>query len=224
MKLFYHPVSTTSRPIMLFAAEEGVPIDYQIVDILSGEHHGDAFVSINPNRQVPVLDDDGFRLTESSAILKYLADKTASSAYPGELQARARVNEAMDWVNSNFYRDWGYGLVYPQLFPHHKRPTDGGQSGTIDWARDKTRQWLSVLDQHMLAGDHAYLCGSTMTLADYFAAPIVSIGELIHCDFAGYPNVARWYAKMKTLRSWRQVNEVFDGFVGSVKGMSFVSV
>jgi len=37
MKLYYHPVSTTSRPIVLFAAESGIELDYQIVDLFTGE-------------------------------------------------------------------------------------------------------------------------------------------------------------------------------------------
>jgi hypothetical protein len=56
----------------------------------------------------PWLEDDDFHLTESSAILKYLADKIGSPAYPKDLKARAKVNEVMDWINTNFYRDWGY--------------------------------------------------------------------------------------------------------------------
>ena len=78
MKLYYHPVSTTSRPIMLFAAEAGIDLEYQVVDLMTGEHMGDAYAAINPNKQVPVLEDGNFRMTESSAILKYLAEKTLS--------------------------------------------------------------------------------------------------------------------------------------------------
>ena len=97
MKLYYHPTSTTSRPIQLFAAESGIPLDLQLVDLFTGEHCQPAFDAINPNHLVPVLEDGSFRLTESSAILKYLAEKTGSPAYPRDLQQRARVNEAMDW-------------------------------------------------------------------------------------------------------------------------------
>ena len=78
---------------------------------------------------MPVLEDGDFRLTESSAILKYLADKIDSPAYPKDLRKRARVNEMMDWLNTGFYRDFGYGLVYPQIFPHHKRRSDEAQAG-----------------------------------------------------------------------------------------------
>ena len=58
---------------------------------MTGEHMKPAYAAINPNRLVPVLEDGDFRLTESSAILKYLADKIDSPAYPKDLQeARAR--------------------------------------------------------------------------------------------------------------------------------------
>ena len=39
----------------------------------------------------------------------------------------------MDWLNTQFYRDFGYGLVYPQLFPHHKRRSDEAHAGAIAW-------------------------------------------------------------------------------------------
>ena len=39
MKLYYHPVSTTCRPIMLFAAESGIALDYELVDLFTGAHY-----------------------------------------------------------------------------------------------------------------------------------------------------------------------------------------
>ena len=104
MKLYMHPVSMTSRPVRLFIAENGIQVEEQVVDLMTGEHLQPSFAAVNPSKMVPVLEDDGLRLTESSAILKYLADKTNSPAYPKDLKQRAKVNEAMDWFNSNFYR------------------------------------------------------------------------------------------------------------------------
>ncbi len=224
MKLYYHPVSTTSRPIMLFAAESGIDLDYQVVDLMTGEHMGDAYAAINPNKQVPVLEDGDFRMTESSAILKYLAEKADSPAYPKDMRKRARVNEIMDWLNSNLYRDWGYGLIYPQIFPHHKRPTDQTQSGTIAWSKEKTKNWLGILDSSIIGPNNAYLCGNEISLADFFGAPMITLGEAIHCDFANYPNVVRWLGNMKELKNWDKVNETFYGMVGSMKDMSFEAV
>jgi glutathione S-transferase len=221
MKLYMHPVSMTSRPVRLFVAENNIPMDEQVVDLMTGEHYGADFTGINPSRQVPVLEDGDFRLTESSAILKYLADKFNLPAYPKDLQKRAKVNEMMDWLNTGFYRDYGYGVAYPQIFPHHKRPTPEVQAATIAWGKERAANWLSVLDKHYIGPDNAYLCGNDITIADYLGIGLVTLGEIIKCDFTPYPNVQRWMANMKKLPNWDKVNEVFNGFAGSVKDVPF---
>ena len=224
MKLYYHPASTTSRIVDLFAKDQGIDLDYQVVDLFTGEHLKPEYAKINPNHLVPVLEDGAFRLTESSAIIKYLADKANSPAYPKDLQARARVNEMMDWFNANMYKDYGYGLIYPQTFPHHKRPVDAVQAGTLDWAKQKSRDWLKILDRDLIGPHKTYLCGDRITLADYLGAEIVSVGEVIGCGYAGFPNVERWLANMRRLKSWPKVHVAIDGFTESLKGKAFVTI
>jgi glutathione S-transferase len=224
MKLYMHPVSMTSRPVRLFIAESGMKVDEQLVDLMTGEHYKEPFASINPNRLVPVLDDGDLRLTESSAILKYLADRIDSPAYPKDLKQRAKVNEMMDWLNTNFYRDYAYGFIYPQVFPHHRRPTDEMQSGTVAWGKERTEGWLRLLNDYWIGPTKPYLCGDRITIADYFGSGLVTLGEVVGCDFAAYPNIKRWLDNMKRLPSWPKVNEVFYGLVDSVKGQSFVRV
>jgi glutathione S-transferase len=223
MKLYMHPVSMTSRPVRLFIAESGIKVDEQVVDLMKGEHLGPAFTAVNPSKMVPVLEDGDLRLTESSAILKYLADKIDSPAYPKDLKQRAKVNEAMDWFNTNFYRDFGYGLCYPQLFPHHKRPTEEVQKATLEWARARAQNWLTILNDNII-GDRRYLVGNSVTIADYFGVCLLTLGEVTRCDWSKYPNVKRWVDTMKQLPSWNKVNEVLYGYAGSVKDQQFVTV
>lgn len=218
MKLYYHPASTTSRPLMLFCAENGIAIELQVVDLFSGEHYQPQFEEINPNHLVPVLEDDGFRLTESSAILKYLAEKIGSEAYPSDLRERARVNERMDWINTQLCRDLAYGLVYPQIFPHHKRASDAVQAANLAWAKERVQGWMKVLNDNLIGPSNAYLCGDEITIADYFGAPFVALNDAIGSDLAQYPNVERWLNNMKALTSWSEVNSVFAGFAASLKG------
>lgn len=224
MKLYYHPASTTCRMIMLLAAEEGIDLDYKIVDLFTGEHLRPEYTKINPSHLVPALEDGDFLLTESSAILKYLADKTNSPAYPKDLKARAQVNAMMDWFNANFYKDFGYGLIYPQLFPHHNRPSDEIQSGTLAWGKQKTLAWLKILDEGLLGPKKAYLCGDRITLADYLGVEIVAVGDLIRCSYTAFPNVERWLRRMKGLKSWAKVHEASDGFAASLKDKPFVNI
>ncbi len=222
MKLYMHPVSTASRPVRLFIAEKNIPVTEQVIDLMTGEHYKDEYTAVNPSRMVPTLEDGDMKLSESSAILKYLASKTEAAEYPRDLKKRAKVDEAMDWFNTQFYRDFGYGLLYPQVFPNHQRPTDEQHAGTIAWGKEKAKNWFNVLDKHFL-GDKPYVTGD-ISIADYFGACIVTAGELIGCTYEGFPNVQNWLGNMKQLKSWPSVNEVMYGFAGSMKGKAFESL
>lgn len=209
MKLYFHPVSTTSRPVALFAADHNIELDYHVVDLFAGEHVQPAFTAINPHQAVPVLEDGELRLTESSAILKYLAEKAGSPAYPRDSQQRARINERMDWFNTSLSRELCYGFLYPQLMPTHKRQDEHAQRQTLDWARRNAVRWLDVLNGHWLGGDNRYVCGERITIADYLGIAHVTIGEAARVDYSRWPNVVRWIARMKDRATWAPVNAAF---------------
>lgn len=224
MRLYMHPASTTSRSVLHFIADNGIDAELRIVDIFTGEHYGEEYAALNPNRLVPLLEDGDFRLTESATILRYLAEKTGSPAYPRDLRGRARVDEALDWFNSNFYRDWGYGFVYPQVFPNLKREDPRVQHAVVAWGKEKSQVWLKALNDHWIGAEKPYLCGADVTIADYLGTALTTAGELVHCDFAAYPNVARWLGNMKERPSYAKVYEVFNGFVASTKGQPFQTI
>ena len=212
MKLYYHPASTVSRPVVMFIEDNALQAELQLVDLFTGEHMGAAYDAINPSHLVPVLEDDGFRLTESSAILKYLADKIESPAYPKDLRERARVNEMMDWINTQLCRDLAYGCVYTQIFPGHKRPTEESQRVTVAWGQERAKTWMTVLDQKLLGSGKPYLCGEKITIADYYGASFVHLAELIGSDMSAYPNVDAWLKRMKARPTWDKVYAAINGF------------
>jgi len=103
MRLYYHPLSSNSRRVIMAAVQLGVKLDLVAVDLLKGEHRTQPYLQINPNGKVPLLDDDGFYLWESHAIMQYLADKAPGQAlYPLEVQARADVNRWLFWSAYHF--------------------------------------------------------------------------------------------------------------------------
>jgi glutathione S-transferase len=224
MKLYMHPVSMTSRPVRLFIAENGLDVEEQVVDLMTGEHLKDPYASMNPNKLVPMLQDGDLRLTESSTILKYLASRFDLTSYPRELKKRAKVDEMMDWFNTQFYRDFGYGLAYPQIFPHHKRPNEEQQTGTIAWGKERAKGWFQILDDYWIGPNKPYLCGDEITVADYFGSCLATLGEVIRCDFAVFPNVNRWLGNMKKLKNWNSINEALYGFAKAVKDQPFVAL
>ena len=225
MKLYMHPVSMTSRPVRLFMAEKGLKADEEVVDIMTGAHFQEPYASLNPNKLVPMLEDDGFKLTESSAILKYLAEKFDLPEYPKDLKQRAKVNETMDWLNTNFYREWAYGLCYPQLFPHMKRRSDEAQTATIEWGAEQSKRWLQVLNDHYHRAEepvphrrhHHDRRLFRRRAGDARRTDRLRSRRLPEHRRAGSNN-------MKKLKSWPQVNEVFEGFKAQLKGQQFVAL
>jgi glutathione S-transferase len=218
MKLYADPISTTCRPILLFAAETGADVKLEFVDLFKGGNYAPDYAKINPNCQVPCLDDGDFRLTESSAILKYLADKTNSPLYPKDLKQRARVNQMMDWFNTGFYHAYGYDFVYPQILDHLKFKEPVAQAALLNFGREQSKKYLKVLNDNWLGPDKKFLLGDQLTIADYFGACLVTAGEVTHCDLSPWPNVTRWLRNVKALPSWGKVNEPFyQRFVGAFK-------
>ena len=223
-KLYILDVSNTSRPIRALIAEFKLPIEEVALDFYKGEHAKEPYTQLNPNALVPTLDDDGFILTESSAIMKYLADKFNLPVYPKGLKERAKVNELMDWFNTGFYRDYAYNVVYPQIYAHHKRPDDETQKGTIEWGKAQTQKWLKVLNDHWLGKKNKYLLGDQLTIADIFGYSLLSAGMVTRDEFKAYPNVDRWVKEVEKLPSWAKVNAALAGFRDYVKDQTFVNV
>ena len=193
---------------MLFAAESVVsPLEMQVVDLFTGEHMpGRRTRRSTRTSLVPMLEDGDFVLTENSAILKYLADKTGSPAYPKDLKQRARVNERMDWTSTQLCSDLVYGLVYPQIFDSHKRRSDEAQAATLERAKERAQAWLKVLNDHILGPGNNYLCGDAITIADYHAVVLRRARRGDRQRPAPRTRTSRrWLGRMKALKSWPQV-------------------
>jgi len=223
MKLYADPISTTCRPVLLFIAESGAPVELHHVDLFTGAHLKPEYAAINPSRAVPALQDDDLLIGESSAILKYIADKIDSPAYPKDLKKRAKVNAMMDWLNTGLYRDFGYGYVYPQIFPKFKHEHEIAQTATIDCGRERSKKWLSILDQDLIGPKNNYLVGNEVTIADYFGVGIFSLADLMRCDLSPWPNIQRWLKNMRALPSWDKVHADFNAkLVEPTKSAPFV--
>jgi glutathione S-transferase len=223
MKLYHCPLANTCRPILLLIADHGIHIDEQVVDLVKGEHLQEAYASVNPNCLVPFLVDGDLQIAESSAILKYLAERFELPVYPKELKAKARVNSLMDWFNTGFYREFGYHLIYPQVLDHHKRSSADVNRSILEWGQARARAAFEILDRHYLKDGPRYLVDDTLSVADYFGVCLTTAGDLVGNSLDPYPNVKRWVESMRERPSWSQVNEPFQAWVRSVTGPRYVT-
>jgi len=224
MKFYTFPASTVARPVAFFMADHNIAAETVNIDLMSGEQFRPDFLAINPNHAVPVLVDGDLVLAESSAILKYLADKANSPAYPKDLKARARVNAAMDWFNTGFYHVFGYDLCYEQLLDHYKIKNDPARAEVVARGKKHAEEKLGILNNQMLGDGRPYVCGQDMTIADYLGSGIISLGEITGCTFAQWPNVQAWLNRIKARPNWQATNGAIYGWAEAVKGQNFVTV
>ena len=222
MKLYMHPASITSRIVRLYAAEKGIELDEEVVDLFSGAHHQEPFVSVNPNRLVPVLEDGDFRLTESAAILIYLAEKLDLPEYPKNLQARARVTRSCTGRASTSTAT-GATISLPAAIPAPQAADRGGPP--------RRRRVGARQERFLAAGARRPLVRRRTDLDhrrhDHGCRLLrwraVALGDIIRWDFGRTPGVAAWLAQVKALPRWDEVSEALDGFAASVKEQSFVA-
>ena len=104
----------------------------------------------------------------------------------------------MLWASFNFFREWGYNLGYPQLFPNHKRPSDEGH-GSSSSGGGQGHLLAAGARHHWLGDGRPWLTGEAITLADYFVGGLVALGDVIRWDFAKTPKVAAWLGRVKGL-------------------------
>ncbi len=218
MKLYCDPISTTSRPVMLFAAESGIAFEREHVDLLSDGNLDPAYLAINPNGVVPFLIDGDLAIGESMAILTYLAQKIGSPAYPAALKARAKVDEALSWFATNLHEYFCLFTIYPN-FGIPKGVDPMLSQALIAFGEEKAPRWLKVLDQHMI-GDKPFVCGETISLADYLGSAFITLGDAAAYDFGPYPNIRRWIANMRALPSWDATYAGFNGMVAALRSQA----
>ncbi|XP_013408169.1 glutathione S-transferase theta-1 [Lingula anatina] len=113
LKYYYDLMSQPARAVYLFLKATGIQFQDAPVALRKGEHLTPEYKKINPFQRVPVIDDDGFLLTESVAILRYLIEKhkVDDHWYPRDLKQRARIDEYIEWQHANTRF---YGAMYFQ--------------------------------------------------------------------------------------------------------------
>jgi glutathione S-transferase len=201
MRLYHHPMSSNARRAVMTAVHLGAPVDLVVVDLAKGEQRKPDFLKKNPNGRVPVLEDDGFVLWESHAIMQYLAEKTpGQSLYPGELRARADVNRWLFWSAHHFtpavsVLGWE-NLVKPMIGAGDPDPAavKRGEGLVTENAR--------VLDEHL--AKRPWITQDRLTLADLaIAAPLMVIrqAKLPVNDFA---NLMVWFRRVESLDAWKK--------------------
>lgn len=200
MKLYFHPLSGNSRRVLLVATHLNVPLERIVVDLTQGEQRKAPHLERNPNGRVPVLDDDGFVLWESRAIMEYLAEKTpGQTLLPTDVRGRADVNRWLFWCTAHMSA--ANTILVVENFV---KPRSGGKPDPAEVARGEAlfAQNAPVLETH-LAGK-TWVAQDRLTLADYSLASSFALAGPARLPIENYPNIRAWLGRVQELDAWKR--------------------
>jgi glutathione S-transferase len=184
--------SINVRKVLWTCREIG--IDYRREDFGSGFAPTDTpeFLSLNPNGQVPVIEDENGVLWESNTICRYLAAKhSRTDLLPASPRERATVEQWMDWGATDLNTSWRYAFI-----ALYWRDPDFQDPQQIAASIAKWNATMGILERH-LASTGAFVAGDTFTLADIVMGLAVNRWLMTGIERPAYPAVVAYYDRLK---------------------------
>jgi len=184
----------------LWCCEE-MGVQYERVDAggTFGVVNTPQYRNLNPNGLVPTIEDDGFVLWESNAIVRYLAAKhSAGKLWPDDLKVRAEADKWMDWQNTTFwptFRPLFWNLV--------RTPADQRDDKAMEDSRLRTAEILEYLDAQLK--NRAYVAGDALTMGDIPMGCAIQRWMTLPIDQPEMPNLERWYDALTGRPAYKKI-------------------
>ena len=192
LKIYGSDLSAPANKIRFTANALGLKFEYIKIDLRAGEQQKPEFLKLHPAGKIPVIDDDGFVLFESNAIIRYLAEKINSSLYPKELKTRAVVDQ---WIEFGSHHA-GLAMskiLYNRVFaPLRGLPVD--EQSLQDGPKLLDR-FLPVIDAQL--SKDKFLTGIQYSLADINLLAILDPAEVAAIDLGPYKKIVAWRNGLK---------------------------
>ncbi len=201
MKLFTVIGSSNCRKVEAVVNDLGIQIERQYLGILDGDLAQAEYRARNPNGMVPCLTDGDFTLWESNAINQYLCDRhEGQRLLPRDPRGRADVTRWQCWELAHFNKALGT-LVFETVF---KPKFDMGapNQALVDSATQSLTRFAGVLEEHV--SKHKFLVGTWITIVDYAVISMEAYKDLVPFDWAPFPNVNDYFARMRLVEAWAE--------------------
>jgi glutathione S-transferase len=193
--------SPHARKVRLLAAELDIPLNKVAVDPRIGETRTREYLDLNPNGRVPTLEEDGFALWESPAILKYLAAKRPDRGLAGgDAKTAAHVDQWICW--------WVGGpeaamdaIAWEIIIKPKVLNQPGNDPGILADAHARLNRFLPVLDKQLEGRD--YVLGP-LTVVDFLMGPRLDTAPAtLKFDIGGYDNINAWLKRLRAKPYWQ---------------------
>ena len=201
MKLYTHPLSPNARKVVMTAHLLDLPLELEVVDLFTGAQKRPEFLALNPNGKVPTLNDDGFVLWESDAIMQYLAAKRpGTTLFPEDVRTRADVVRWQCWALAHWLPAIQI-LVFENMFKPllHMGDPDPAE---LRKGEEGVQRFAGVLDRTL--AQREYLVENRLTFADISVATPLMYAAQGRVPIGDYANIKSWFARIEALPAWKK--------------------
>ena len=194
--------STYARTVRMLMTEKGVDHDSMQVNVLEGEPQQPEHLARHPFGKVPVLEHDGHRVLETTAICNYVdAVFDGPSFVPNDPWDRARMDMTTSFVDSYGYKAMVWDVAIQHLFPE---AVGGMDEQKLEKGRNEATKLLTYLMG--MKGDSPWLAGNERSVADFYLAPLCAYVAMTPeaeklFDVKGFGG---WWAAVQALDSYRE--------------------
>jgi glutathione S-transferase len=185
----YEFAPTRSIRVRWMLQELGVDFEAVTVNLAAGEHRHPEFLKLNPAGKVPVLVDDDLVLTESVAILLYLAEKYPhKELLPTDIKQRSQFYRWLLFTATELEQPLWRIARHTSLYPEHLRLT-----AEVSLARQDFTDMVAVMEEHMQG--RQFIVGNTVTIADFVCAYTLDWANEVQL-LDGCPQLLRYMERM----------------------------
>ena len=188
MKLYDLEPSGNCYKVRLFCALAKISIDLVPVDFMAGEHKSAKFLAMNRLGELPILDDDGYILRDSQAILVYLAGKYGGEPWlPKDPAQAAKVIQWLSTAANNVQHGPGDARLVDLFGYKLDKATAIANSNYL----------LPIFEAHL--AKNQWLEMGRVTIADIACFPYIALSHEGGVSLEAYPNIRAWIARIKAL-------------------------
>lgn len=182
--------SSNVMPVMWTVGELGLEHVRHNVGGSFGGLDTEAYGAMNPNRKVPTLDDGGFVMWESNAIVRYLCRQYGlGSLWPDAPQQLALADQWMEWLKTTVMAD-----LFPLFWGLVRTPPDKRDDDALAQRAQALGRALLILEHHL--GGQPYVAGESLTMGDIPLGTGLYRYFNLDTDRPSLPNVEQWYARL----------------------------
>jgi glutathione S-transferase len=202
MKLYVFPPS--GRVVGIIALKSHLALDCEVlaIDLGRGDQLTPQYVTLNANKKMPTLEDDGFVLWESNAILFYLAHKRPDQGlWPRGVQGQADVLRWLAWESAHWDAE-SVGMVSFEKASKAVLGLGPSDPAFIGRGAQNFARFAAVLNNSLQG--RTWLTGERLTIADFSIGGLVPSAERLQLPIREFPEIVRWYEGLAALPAWQE--------------------